>query len=365
MTRRLIQSALVVCLFATSLYAQRRDALVKAVGSEQGFEAAGPSSEYDSTNIDTFDAALAPTLKLYGVTGITVQDWSSEGQKVQATLFQMLDSGAAYGFYTALRTASAGQPTPVLIGADSFRRDGHLYFWQSNYAVQIDGPAGAPQRLDALAKVLSRNIRGKSLKPPVAVYLPPRNIIAGSEKYLLTPEAISPSVGVDPSQLGFDSSAEAATAAYRVNGTQANLLLVLYPTQHIAKKYTDALGGVSDAFRKRAGPLFAIVYGTKNEASAAAILDDISHEFKLSAWDEGSPGLGIGTMIVTIFVFIGVALGFTLLMGLGFGGLRIFVKTRYPNRLFDTQANAEMIQLKLIQGVTDRRIGDEKRRGGT
>jgi hypothetical protein len=365
MTRRLIQSALVLCLFATSLHAQRRDALVKAVGSEQGFEASGPASEYDSTNIESFDAALAPTLKLYGIEGITAQAWTAGGQKVRATLFQMLDSGAAYGFYTALRTASPGEPTPVLIGADSFRRGGHLYFWQSNYAVQIDGPAESPEKMDALAKVLSRNIRGKSQKPPVAVYLPPRNIIEGSEKYLITPEAVSSAVGVDPSLLGFDSSAEAATATYRVNGTQANLLLVLYPTQHLAKKYTDALGGASDAFRKRAGPLFAIVYGTKNEASAAAILDDISHEFKLRTWDEGSPGLGIGTMIVTIFVFIGVALGFTILMGLGFGGVRIFVKSRYPNRLFDTQASAGMIELKLIQGVTDKRIEDEKQRGGS
>lgn len=362
MIRRLIQSALVLCLFASSLHAQRRDALIKAITSEQIFTASGPSSEYDSSNIETFDAALAPTLKVYGVSGITVQEWTAGEQKVRTTLFQMLDSGAAYGFYTALRTASAGEPTPVLIGADSFRRGGRLYFWQSNYAVQVDGPTASQ---DALGKALSRNIHGKSQKPPVAVYLPPRNIIEGSEKYLLSPEAISSSVGVDPNQLGFDSSAEAATATYRVNGTEANLLLVLYPTQHLAKKYTDALGGVSDAFRKRAGPLFAIVYGTNNEASAAAILDDISHEFKLRTWDEGSPGLGIGTMIITIFVFIGVALGFTILMGVGFGGLRIFVKSRFPNRFFDTQASAEVIQLKLIQGVTDRQAGDEKERRGT
>jgi hypothetical protein len=349
-------------LFATSLYAQRPEALIEAVGREQGFEASGPSSEYDSTNIETFDAALAPTLNLYGISGISVQDWTAEGQRIRATLFRMLDSAAAYGFYTALRTASTGEPTPVLIGADSFRCGGQLYFWQSNYAVRIDGPA---ESQDKLAKVLSRGIRGKSQKPPVAVYLPPRNIIEGSEKYLITPEAISSSVGVDPNQLGFDSSAEAATAAYRVDGTQANLLLVLYPTQHIAKKYTDALGGVSEAFRKRVGPLFAVVYGTKNEASAAAILDDISHEFKLSTWDEGSPGLGIGTMFITIFVFIGVVLGFAILMGLGFGSLRIFVKSRYPDRLFDTQARAGMIQLKLIQGDTDKRSDDEKERGGT
>ena len=61
-------------------------------------------------------------------------------------------------------------------------------------------------------------------------------------------------------------------------------------------------------------------------------------------------------MIVTIFTFIGVALLFTVVAGISYGGLRVFVKARYPNRLFDRAQDVEIIQLKLIEGVTRREL---------
>ena len=101
----------------------------------------------------------------------------------------------------------------------------------------------------------------------------------------------------------------------------------------------------------------AIVYGSRSEALATAILDEVSHEFKVT-WDEPPPGLGLGTMIITIFTFIGLALAFTTIVGVSFGGIRVFVKSHFPNSVFDRPENMEIIQLKLAQGVTDRQIGD-------
>jgi hypothetical protein len=130
--------------------------------------------------VDQFDAAIAPSLRLYGLQGITVQQWKTAEGTVKATLFQMLDSGAAYGVYTLKRSTLGGEATPVLIGAASFRRGNQLYFWQSNYTVQIDGPLEAQNRL---AQLLSRNILGRSQKPPVSEYLPTQNLITATEKY--------------------------------------------------------------------------------------------------------------------------------------------------------------------------------------
>jgi hypothetical protein len=175
---------------------------------------------------------------------------------------------------------------------------------------------------------------------------------------LLSADTVDPAVRVDPHKLGFDSSAEAATASYRVGSTVVHLLLVLYPTQHLARKYEDELESssqISAGFRKRAGPLLAIVYGITDEKLAASILDDVSHEFKVT-WNEPRPGLGLGTMIITIFTFIGVALAFTMIAGVSFGGLRVFVKSRYPNQVFDRPESMELIQLKLNQRITDKQI---------
>ena len=361
--RRFVQSALIVFVFATSLYAEKtttREALLKGVAESQQFTTTAAPSHYDGSTIETLDPVAGPTLKLYGLKGATVQEWTAAAGKVRATLFEMENSGAAYGFYALQRASSGGEPTPTLIGADSFRRGTQLYFWQSNFAVRVDGPA-EPQ--SELAILLSRNILGRSQKPPVASYLPANDIVAGTERYLVDASAIPAAAGVDSGQLGFDFSAEAATADYRINGAPAHLLLVLYPTQHIAKKYTDALPGGSPAFRKRAGPLFALVYGTKDEASAAAILDGVNHEFRVT-WDEEKPGLGLGPILITVATFVGIVLAFTIIIGLGFGGFRILMKSRDPGGSFARSGAAEVIQLKLIQEVTGGKRNDEKRVDG-
>jgi hypothetical protein len=359
MTRRRIHGVLIFIALTATVQAQtaspNRLKILKSLEEIPALGVASEAANYDPTNIAELDSRLAPDLKLYGLKGVTVQRWTSPAGTIKATLFEMLDAPAAYGAYTLQRSRIAGEPTPLLIGAASFQTDATLHFWQSNYVVTIEGPRTLQ---NVLATTISRNILGRSEKPPVAGYLPTTNLIEGSEKYILRPDLIENSTGLDSSSLGFDFSAEAAMASYRVRGSTAKLLLMLYPTQHIAKKHADELPpNTSGRFIKRSGPLMAIVYGSNNESIAAAILDDVSHEFKVT-WDEPPPGLGLGTMIVTIFTFIGIALAFTLIAGISYGGLRVFMKSRYPNRVFDRPATMEIIQLKLTQGVTDRQIGD-------
>jgi hypothetical protein len=356
MTRRLFHVGLILIAFASISIAQDGQTplqtLLTALHNTPGFESGGPPALYDSATLDTFNKSLTEKLKLYGTKSVAVEAGRIGGSAVKVTIFQMLDAPAAYGIYTALRTAVGGQVTPVVFGAASFDHEDQLFFWQSNYAVRVDG---GKEARDQVAKALSRSILGRSQKPPVAAYLPVENLVEGTEKYLLHAEAIDPAVGIEAGKLGFDSSAEAATATYRVDGKSAQLLLVLYPTQHIAKKYADEMDGGSALFRKRVGPLVAIVYGSTSEAIASSILSGVNHGFKVT-WEEPLPGLGLGTMLITIFTFIGVALAFTTIAGVSFGGLRVFVKARYPNRVFDRPERMEIIQLKLVQGVTNRQV---------
>jgi len=359
MTRRLIQGALIVFLSVTPLYAEKtttREALLKAVAESRLYNASAEPVSYDENTVEKLDPATAAALKLYGLRGVTVQDWSAAGGKARATLFEMTDAGAAYGFYSRQRSSIGGTPTATLIGANSFQRGNQLHFWQSNYVIRVDAPSSAQTEL---AQMLSRNILGRSQRPPVASYLPATNIVDGSEQYFIDSSGIPGAVGLAPDQMGFDSSAEAAIAEYRINGSRLHLLLLLYPTQHIAKKYTDAFPNASPALRKRAGPLFAMVYGTNDEAGAATILDEVHHEFRVT-WDEEKPGLGLGPIIVTVATFVGIVLAFTAILGFGFGTLRVFARNRYPATSLARAAGEEMIQLKLIQEVTDASAAREK-----
>ena len=360
MTRPWLHAGLLLIVFASHSAAQDRASLLQALADTPGLQPAAASTLYEPSTLERFDPVLAPGIKMYGAKGVTVQQWNGATGSAKVTLFQMIDSPAAYGVYTLHRSTLGGEATPSLLGASSFRSQNQLYFWQSNYTVRIDGPT---ETQNQIAQILSRKILGSSRKPPVSEYLPAANMVPNSEKYLLNPESIDRAAGLDSSKLGFDFSAEAATAAYRTGGAQAHLLLLLYPTQHIAKKHAEEIESAAKApaaFMKRAGPLVAIVYGSRDVTVAASILDGVSHEFKVT-WNEPQPGLGLGTMIITIFTFIGIALAFTTIVGVSYGGLRVFVKSRYGNRVFDRPETMELIQLKLAQGVTNRQIEGNSR----
>jgi hypothetical protein len=167
MTRRWFHAGSILILFAAVLQAQDRAALLQKLEGLPGFETSGSPQQYDLASIASFDPAIAPALRLYGSAGITVQQWETPKGMVKATLFQMLDAPAAYGVYTLKRSTLGGQATPVLIGAASFRHASQLYFWQSNYTVQIDGPEEPQNRL---AQAISRNIFGRSQKPRISAH---------------------------------------------------------------------------------------------------------------------------------------------------------------------------------------------------
>ncbi len=221
---------------------------------------------------------------------------------------------------------------------------------------KLEGDAKAS---DGLGHLVSENIFGPSQKPPVSGLLPSNNLVQGTEKYILDAAGIDPSLGLTGATLGFDDDLEVSTAQYKVDGKTANLVLLLYPTQQLAKKYVDGWDSTSPddkQFRKRIGPLVAWVRGSRDSQVVQNILDSVGFESKVTR-DEPRPDITLRTVILTVFSFIGLALVFTFVAGLSFGGLRIFVKSRYPDQVFDRSSNMEIIQLKLDQGLTRKELG--------
>src|SRR5262245_38946305 len=143
MTRRLFHVGLILIVFASLSIAQDRQTplpnVLTALHDTPGFEPIGTPMLYDSSSLDNFDKNLAQTLKVYGTKSVAVEEGRIAGSTVRVTLFQMLDAPAAYGVYTSQRTTIGGEATPVVLGAASFQRDNHLYFWQANYAARIEG----------------------------------------------------------------------------------------------------------------------------------------------------------------------------------------------------------------------------------
>jgi hypothetical protein len=269
----------------------------------------------------------------------------------------MLDTSAAYGWFTVGRDANQSGFTTLPLGTEGFRVASRTRFWQSKYVVWLDGnPAAA----ESLGRIVSANILGRSLKAPVSNLLPPENLVQGTDEYILVPEGVTRELGLDPDTLGFDRSVEIASAEYRVNGRTVRLVLLLYPTQQIARKFAedwDARSPDDTSFRKRIGPLLALVRGTNDPAVAETLLGPVNYESQVT-WNEPPPDLFLPDVLLTIFTFIGIALFFTIVAGVGFGGLRLFVKWQFPDRIFDRPEDMEVIQLKLVQGVTRKELSE-------
>jgi hypothetical protein len=340
-------------VITASLEGQSRESLLKALEATSNWTPVDKPVSYDEKNLETLAGRRATTINLYGFTGATVQTWSRPQGSVRLTLYEMVDASAAYGLFTLERNIHQPGFTPIPIGTEGFRTGNRVEFWQSKYVVKLEGNLAGE-----LARTVSENIFGRSGKPPVSMHLPPENLVIGSDRYILDASGIGRELNLAPEALGFDDSVEIATADYRVNGKIAHLVMLLYPTQQLAKKYEDQWASTvpeGAPFRKRVGALLALVRGAPDDSFAKTILDGVNYETQVT-WDEPRPDLSLREVILTIFTFIGIALLFTVVAGVSFGGLRIFVKTKYPDRVFDRPQDMEIIQLKLGQGLISKQL---------
>jgi hypothetical protein len=340
-----------------ALEGQSQESVFKAIQETSKWSPADKPVIYDEKNIEDLAGKRASTLKRYGLTGATVQNWKGASGDVRLTLYEMFDASAAYGLFTLDRNTDQPGFAAIPFGTEGFRIGNRAEFWQSKYVVKLEGNVAAT---DDLARTISENIFGSSRRPPVSTHLPPENLVKGTDRYVVDASGIGRELKLDPDALGFDDSVEIATANYRVGNETANLILLMYPTQQLAKKYEDRWAAAApndSAFRKRVGALLAVVRGARDSSIAKVILDGVNYETQVT-WDQPRPDISLRDMILTIFSFIGVALLFTLVIGLSYGGLRIFVKARYPDRVFDRREDMEIIQLKLGQGLIQKQLHD-------
>lgn len=339
--------------------------LIDRVSEDPDWNVVPARSDYAPDEIEAIlaDPDDADVIRNYGVRGVSefVAERRDGGGPVGVTLFEMRDSTAAFGIFALERDRRADGFQNAAIGIEGYRQDGRLVVWQSNYVAILEGasPGSAGEDVDDLGVLLSANIVGSSRKAPVSTLLPREGLIEDSERYILTPEAFQETTGISPLQLGFDNSAEAAVAEYASgSGGAALLALLLYPTQHLASLHLDAwIREEQPALpNRRTGPLLGIVVSSDDDALTESVLGGLRYESEVT-WNEPLPDpLTLPDLILSIFAWIGIALGFTVVVGLGFGAIRIYMKTRYPDRFLGASPNAEFIQLKIGQLVTRKEL---------
>ncbi len=344
-----------VLLFATPLAAQTRETLVEWMLEDPAWSLGSEPIEYTDFDIETLVGDNTPSVLEYGFIGATLVTLESTDGSVEVALYEMIDSTASYGLFALKRNWRSPDFELAVVGIESYQNGDRLVFWQSKYVVELEGPREATR---ALGELIADNILGRSRKAPVSLLLPAEGLIRESEKYILTPAAFQTISGLDPAELGFENSVEIAVAEYTQASNSGRLALLLYPTQQLARLHSETWieSFEGDLPSGRSVSLFAILLESDSDELSESIMSALSYQSEVT-WTETLPDpLTLPQMILTIFTFIGIALAFTLVVGLVFGGFRIYMKTRYPGLVFGSEEELELIQLKLDQPITTREL---------
>jgi hypothetical protein len=198
-----------------------------------------------------------------------------------------------------------------------------------NYLVQCDGKC--PQDLPQLADKSLPQVSHTSI-PTLDTYLPPKGLIAHSERYILGPVGLKTNASdVPAAAVDFDFGTEGQIARYRTPGGTVSLAIFSYPTPSMARQQLPQFEKIAGATAKRTGPFVAVVTGPPSTSRAAQkLLDSVNYQ-GVVAENERPPVKPLelkpetaGQMILAVFTLAALLLGFCLLSGLAVGGtLRI------------------------------------------
>jgi hypothetical protein len=281
--------------------------------------------------------------------------------ELDVTLYRMNDASGAYGEYSYLRMPDMAHA--ALTEHSEMSRDRALVL-EGNLLVDVHGRD--LRRFETSLKALVAAIKPHAengMLPTLMSELPTKERIQQSDHYVLGPTTLNQLFAVGfGEKIGFSQGAEAEVASYRLDGREASLLIVDYPTPQAAStklKELEQQYNVNDSrtnsntpplYAKRTLTLLSFVVGAKSQAEADILLNQVQTGEQIT-WNEPSFALtqpNIGTIVVGTIIGTGIICMFALISGLAFGGVRIVVKRVLPDKVFDRSDQMQILQLGLL-----------------
>ncbi len=299
-------------------------------------------------------------MKEYGETGFDSSSFACGSKSLEVAAYRMKDASAAYGLYSYLRTPDMARANftdhSSISGERALVLAGDLVL-----DIRAKELSKSTPQLKALVAAIAPKAHEGAL-PTLWQYLPQKNMIERTDRYVLGPQTLNELFpGGLGDSLGFQSSAEAEVAHYRLGGRDATLLVAEFPTDQFASRQLAQLqknfnlNGVSQAggspvlFAKRSARLLTIISGATSQAEADTLLNQVQMETELT-WNEPTFQFkepSIEMMIEGSIIGAGTICMFALIAGLSFGGLRLVMKRFMPGKIFDTKKHLEVLQLGL------------------
>ena len=255
---------------------------------------------------------------------------------LRVTAYQFKDSTGAYA---ARQWLLASDASAITFG---------------NYAITCAGKCPSAARLTEWFSANPPPNVLRSAYPTLEAYLPRKDLVAGSKRYVLGPVSLAQfEPRIPASAAAFDFSSEAQLARYRAAQGEETLAIFYYPTPQIAQKQAPAFEQIPGAAVKRTGSLVAVVLAAPDRAAADRLLSQVNYQASVS-WDEQVLPLVLkpqtaAQMLLSIFTLAGMVLGFCLLSGLAFGMVRVIAR-----KFGYSDAQYALTTLHLTDNVTPR-----------
>jgi hypothetical protein len=277
------------------------------------------------------------------------KDYTTGGRWLHVEAVEFNDATGAYGAFTlALRP---GLKVDKEIGTATAVGDGGVLF-ETGSSIALAYPATAADvpELKKLADAMPKVSGPRSQPPLLPTFVPAKGLVQGSVRYAVGPQSYSAIGGtLDAGKLGWEKSAEAATAEYADRRGKETLTLLLYPTPQIAAEHTRALEAQTGIKTRREGELVMVAAGTFSAADAQGMIDGIHLRSEVT-FDKAMPPVfetevkKTYSLLTSILVFCGVGTLASVLLGLFLGGGRALFRVM---RGKDAATDAEFLSLHL------------------
>ena len=290
-----------------------------------------------------------------------------DGRKLSLKAARFADASGAFGAYTYYQ---APQMLVEKIGDQAASLNERVLFYRGN--ILIDAVF---ERLSAMSAAELRELAASLPLPPgetrnlptLHAYLPHPSFVKNSVKYVLGPVALervkSP---ISAELVDFSRGAEVVLGSYNASGGEATLMLISYPTPQIAADHLRRIeaayrqnlasspnsdGNAQAMYEKRTGPIVVVAQGPLSVSEAKSLLASVNYDADVT-WNENTffnKKDNLANLLVNIIFLCFIIVGFALVVGIAFGGVRILTKRIFPERVFDRRQDVEFISLHLSE----------------
>jgi hypothetical protein len=147
------------------------------------------------------------------------------------------------------------------------------------------------------------------------------------------------------------------------------LILISYPTPQIAGDHLRKIEAAQQQnpqqpsspvlavsmFEKRTGPILVIAAGPLSQSEAKSLLASVNYDADVT-WNENTYTTkkdNLANLLVNVIILCFIIIGFALVAGVAFGGVRILTKRLFPDRVFDRPQDVEFISLHLSENGSE------------